>query len=128
VKQNERSYLSLREVADEIHVPVKSVYRLVQKGELPVTRIVTPLGKRAIRVKRSHLEVLSEKSRPYEGSTSDLSINALDEGITNGREQDGYDGTSKVSAKTAEPEAEPSTLQRFARFARLLRRRNHRAS
>ena len=127
MKYNERSYLSVREVADEIHVPVKSVYQWVQKRELPVTRIVTPLGKRAIRVKRSNLGVLSEKSRPYEGATSDLSINALDEEITNGREHDGYDGASKVSAHTAEPEAGPSRPQRFARIARLLRRRDHRA-
>jgi Helix-turn-helix domain len=119
VKHNENSYLSLREAADEIRVPVKSVYWWVQKRVLPATQIYTPLGKRAIRVKRRDLEVLLERSMLYEGATVDLSNKTLAEEITNERDSA---AASKVSADTVEPEAEPSTLQRFGRFARLFRR------
>ena len=118
MKHNENSYLSLREAADEIRVPVKSVYWWVQKRVLPATQIYTPLGKRAIRVKRRDIEVLLERSRLYEGATVDLSNKTLAE-ITNERDSA---AASKVSADTVEPEAEPSTLQRFGRFARLFRR------
>jgi transposase len=119
VKHNENSYLSLREAAAEIRVPVKSVYWWVQKRVLPATQIYTPLGNREIRVKRRDLEVLLERSMLHEGAIVDLSNKTLAEEITNERDSA---AASKVSADTVEPEAEPSTLQRFGRVARLFRR------
>ena len=123
MKHNENSYLSLREAADEIRMPVKSVYWWVQKRVLPATQIYTPLGNREIRVKRRDLNVLLERSMLYEGATVDLSNKTLAEEITNERDSAAASKVSaKVSADTVEPEAEPSTLQRFGRVARLFRR------
>ena len=47
-----RDFLSVSEVADELHVTDRFVRRLIADGELPAVRV----GHRIVRVRRSDLE------------------------------------------------------------------------
>ena len=59
-------YMSVREVANEIGVPVKSVYRWVREGNLPGIQLVTEWGNRTTVVKRGDVVVfLRDMSRRY---------------------------------------------------------------
>ena len=48
----ERTWLTVPEVADELHIPRTRCYELIQRGELPAVRI----GERSIRVNKAELE------------------------------------------------------------------------
>jgi excisionase family DNA binding protein len=48
----ERTWLTVPEVADELHIPRTRAYELIQKGELPAVRV----GERSIRVHKAELE------------------------------------------------------------------------
>jgi excisionase family DNA binding protein len=48
----ERTWLTVPEVADELHIPRSRAYELIAAGELPAVRI----GERSIRVNRAELE------------------------------------------------------------------------
>jgi excisionase family DNA binding protein len=48
----ERSWLTVPEAAEELHIPRTRCYELIQRGELPAVRI----GERSIRVNRHELE------------------------------------------------------------------------
>jgi len=47
-----RDFLSVGEIADELHVTGRFVRRLIADGELPAVRV----GQRLVRVRRSDLE------------------------------------------------------------------------
>jgi excisionase family DNA binding protein len=47
-----KSWLTVPEVAEELHIPRTRCYDLIQRGELPAVRI----GERSIRVNRAELE------------------------------------------------------------------------
>jgi excisionase family DNA binding protein len=49
---SERGWLTVPEVAEELHIPRTRAYDLVARGELPAVRI----GERSIRVNRHELE------------------------------------------------------------------------
>jgi excisionase family DNA binding protein len=48
----ERTWLTVPEVADELHIPRTRCYELIARGELPAVRV----GERSIRVNRNELE------------------------------------------------------------------------
>jgi excisionase family DNA binding protein len=48
----ERTWLTVPEAAEELHIPRTRCYELIQRGELPAVRI----GERSIRVNRKELE------------------------------------------------------------------------
>ena len=48
----EKSWLTVPEAAEELHIPRTRCYELIQRGELPAVRI----GERSIRVNRRQLE------------------------------------------------------------------------
>ena len=48
----ERTWLTVPEVAQELHLPRTRAYELIARGELPAVRI----GERSIRVNRQELE------------------------------------------------------------------------
>ena len=48
----ERTWLTVPEVAEELHLPRTRAYELIARGELPAVRI----GERSIRVNRRELE------------------------------------------------------------------------
>jgi len=48
----ERAWLTVPEVAKELHLPRTRAYELIARGELPAVRI----GERSIRVNRQELE------------------------------------------------------------------------
>ncbi len=52
METNERTWLTVAEVAEELHIPRTRCYELIQRGELPAVRI----GERSIRVNRRELE------------------------------------------------------------------------
>jgi excisionase family DNA binding protein len=52
VSIGERSWLTVPEAAEELHIPRTRAYDLVARGELPAVRI----GERSIRVNRHELE------------------------------------------------------------------------
>jgi excisionase family DNA binding protein len=54
-----RAWLTVPEVADELHIPRTRAYELIQKGELPAVRI----GERSIRVNRRELETFLTETR-----------------------------------------------------------------
>jgi excisionase family DNA binding protein len=56
---SDRTWLTVPEVADELHIPRTRAYELIQKGELPAVRI----GERSIRVNRRELETFLTESR-----------------------------------------------------------------
>lgn len=47
-----REWMTVPEVAEELHIPRSRAYELVAQGELPAVRI----GERSIRVNRAELE------------------------------------------------------------------------
>jgi excisionase family DNA binding protein len=49
---SERTWITVPEAAEELHIPRTRCYELIQKGELPAVR----LGERSIRVNRGELE------------------------------------------------------------------------
>jgi excisionase family DNA binding protein len=56
---SERGWLTVPEVAEELHIPRTRAYDLVARGELPAVRI----GERSIRVNRHELERFLLESR-----------------------------------------------------------------
>jgi excisionase family DNA binding protein len=48
----QRAWLTVPEVAEELHIPRTRCYELIARGELPAVRI----GERSIRVNRQELE------------------------------------------------------------------------
>ncbi len=48
----EQAWLTVPEVAEELHIPRTRCYELIARGELPAVRI----GERSIRVNREELE------------------------------------------------------------------------
>ena len=55
-----RTWLTVPEAAEELHIPRTRCYELIQRGELPAIRI----GERSLRVNRRELEMfLLEKRR-----------------------------------------------------------------
>jgi excisionase family DNA binding protein len=48
----ERTWLTVPEVADDLHIPRTRAYELIQRGEQPAVRV----GERSIRVNRRELE------------------------------------------------------------------------
>jgi excisionase family DNA binding protein len=48
----ERAWLTVPEVAEELHIPRTRAYELIQRGQLPAVRI----GERSIRVNRNELK------------------------------------------------------------------------
>ena len=60
----EKSWLTVPEVAQELHIPRTRAYELIARGDLPAVRI----GVRSIRVNRGELErFLLEKRRVVSG-------------------------------------------------------------
>jgi excisionase family DNA binding protein len=60
---DERTWLTVPEVAQELHIPRTRCYELISRGELPAVRV----GERSIRVNRRELErFLLEKRRVVE--------------------------------------------------------------
>ena len=55
----ERTWLTVPEVAQELHIPRTRAYELIARGELPAVRI----GERSIRVNRQELELFLLGSR-----------------------------------------------------------------
>jgi excisionase family DNA binding protein len=55
----ERTWLTVPEAADELHIPRTRCYALIASGELPAVRI----GERSIRVNRAELERFLLESR-----------------------------------------------------------------
>jgi excisionase family DNA binding protein len=55
----EGAWLTVPEVAEELHIPRTRCYELIQCGELPAVRI----GERSIRVNRRELETFLLESR-----------------------------------------------------------------
>jgi excisionase family DNA binding protein len=47
-----REWLTVRQTAEELHIPRTRAYQLIQKGQLPAVRI----GERSLRVHRGELE------------------------------------------------------------------------
>jgi excisionase family DNA binding protein len=58
-----RSWLTVPEVAEELHVPRTRAYELIARGELPAVRI----GERSIRVNKAQLEEFLLESRRITG-------------------------------------------------------------
>jgi excisionase family DNA binding protein len=55
----ERIWLTVLEVAEELHIPRTRAYELIARGELPAVRV----GARSIRVNRNELERFLLESR-----------------------------------------------------------------
>ena len=55
----ERTWLTVPQVAEELHIPRTRAYELIARGELPAVRI----GERSIRVNRQELERFLFESR-----------------------------------------------------------------
>ncbi len=55
----ERTWLTVPQVAEELHLPRTRTYELIARGELPAVRI----GERSIRVNRQELERFLFESR-----------------------------------------------------------------
>jgi len=49
---SERTWITVPEAAEELHIPRTRCYELIQRGELPAVR----LGERSIRLNRRELE------------------------------------------------------------------------
>ena len=58
-RAGERSWLTVPEVAEELHIPRTRAYELIARGELPAVRI----GERSIRVNGNELERFLLESR-----------------------------------------------------------------
>ncbi|ABG04562.1 Excisionase/Xis, DNA-binding protein [Rubrobacter xylanophilus DSM 9941] len=56
---SERTWLTVPEVAEELHIPRTRAYELIARGELPAVRI----GERSIRVNKAELERFLLESR-----------------------------------------------------------------
>jgi excisionase family DNA binding protein len=56
---SERIWLTVPEVAEELHIPRTRAYELIARGELPAVRV----GERSIRVNRNELERFLLESR-----------------------------------------------------------------
>ncbi len=54
-----REWLTVPEIAQELHIPRTRCYELIQRGELPAVRI----GERSIRVNRHELETFLLETR-----------------------------------------------------------------
>jgi excisionase family DNA binding protein len=54
-----RTWLTVPEAAEELHIPRTRCYELIQRGELPAVRI----GERSIRVNRRELEMFLLENR-----------------------------------------------------------------
>lgn len=52
LEAGEKSWLTVPEVAEELHIPRTRCYELIARGELPAVRI----GERSIRVNKAELE------------------------------------------------------------------------
>jgi len=59
MKQKLRDWMTVPEVAEELHIPRSRAYDLVARGNLPAVRI----GERSIRVNRRELERFLLESR-----------------------------------------------------------------
>jgi excisionase family DNA binding protein len=59
MKQEPREWMTVPEVAEELHIPRSRAYDLVARGELPAVRI----GERSIRVNRQQLARFLLESR-----------------------------------------------------------------
>lgn len=57
--QDSKSWLTVPEVAEELHIPRSRCYSLIANGELPAVRI----GERSIRVHRGELETFLLQQR-----------------------------------------------------------------
>ncbi len=55
----QRTWLTVPEVAEELHIPRTRAYELIARGELPAVRV----GERSIRVNRAELERFLLESR-----------------------------------------------------------------
>lgn len=60
---SERAWLTVPEVAEELHIPRTRAYELIARGELPAVRV----GERSIRVNRHELERFLLESRRIVG-------------------------------------------------------------
>ena len=58
-RERPSSWLTVPEVAEELQIPRTRCYELIQRGELPATRI----GARSLRVNRQELERFLETRR-----------------------------------------------------------------
>ena len=59
-----RTWLTVPEVAEELHIPRTRAYELIARGQLPAVRV----GERSLRVNRNELErFLLEKRRVVAG-------------------------------------------------------------
>jgi excisionase family DNA binding protein len=54
-----RTWLTVPEAAEELHIPRTRCYELIQRGELPAVRI----GERSLRVNRRELEMFLLENR-----------------------------------------------------------------
>jgi len=54
-----RTWLTVSEAAEELHIPHTRCYELIQRGELPAIRI----GERSLRVNRRELEMFLLENR-----------------------------------------------------------------
>jgi excisionase family DNA binding protein len=60
METREREWLTVPEVAEELHIPRSRCYALVATGDLPAVRI----GERSIRVNKRDLEDFLRRERP----------------------------------------------------------------
>ncbi|WP_273846405.1 helix-turn-helix domain-containing protein [Rubrobacter calidifluminis] len=60
-REKQRDWLTVKEVAEELHIPRTRAYELISRGELPAVRI----GERSIRVNRRELEEFLLSERRY---------------------------------------------------------------
>ena len=58
-RAGERTWLTVPEVAEELHIPRTRAYELIARGELPAVRI----GERSIRVNGNEMERFLLESR-----------------------------------------------------------------
>lgn len=63
---SERTWLTVPEAAEELHIPRSRCYELIQRGELPAVRI----GERSIRVNKTELERFLLENRRVVGDAS----------------------------------------------------------
>jgi excisionase family DNA binding protein len=63
----ERTWLTVPEAADELHIPRTRAYDLIQRGELPGA---VRIGKRSIRINRAELERFLLENRRVAGEAS----------------------------------------------------------
>ena len=67
MKQKERNWLRVPEVAEELSIPRSRAYELIKRGELPAIRV----GERSIRVNRVELERFLLETRRVVASQTD---------------------------------------------------------